>query len=297
MRPASEAPCTLFWPRSGCSPVPGPADLAGDQRQRDQAARIVGAVGVLRNAHAPEDDRRLGAREFARHGADDVGLDAADRRHLLRRVVLDALGKRLEAFDVGLDVLLVVELFRHDRVEHAVEHRHVGAVLELQHMRGMALERLAARVGDDHGRAALLRLLEEGRGHGMIFRRIGADDENHFGVLALVESSRHRAGADAFHQRGDRGGVAQPRAVIDVVGAETGAHEFLEQIGLLVRALGRAETGKTLRTVAVADFLQARRGAVERLVPGRLAEMRPRIGRVDELVRDLRHAVLADHRL
>ena len=34
------------------------ADLAADQRQRDQAARIVGAVGVLRHAHAPEDDRR-----------------------------------------------------------------------------------------------------------------------------------------------------------------------------------------------------------------------------------------------
>ncbi len=37
-------------------PGAGPADLAGDQRQRDQAARIVGAVGVLRDAHAPEDD-------------------------------------------------------------------------------------------------------------------------------------------------------------------------------------------------------------------------------------------------
>ena len=40
-------------------PGAGPADLAGDQRQRDQAARIVGAVGVLRDAHAPEDDRRF----------------------------------------------------------------------------------------------------------------------------------------------------------------------------------------------------------------------------------------------
>ncbi len=64
-------------------PGAGPADLAGDQRQRDQAARIVGAVGVLRDAHAPEDDRRLCAREFARHGAQHIGLDAADRRHFL----------------------------------------------------------------------------------------------------------------------------------------------------------------------------------------------------------------------
>ena len=38
MRPASEAPCTLFWPRSGCSPVPGrptwPVIIESAMRQR-----------------------------------------------------------------------------------------------------------------------------------------------------------------------------------------------------------------------------------------------------------------------
>ena len=42
------------------------ADLAGDQRQRDQAARVVGAVDVLGNPHAPEDDRGLGGGVGAR---------------------------------------------------------------------------------------------------------------------------------------------------------------------------------------------------------------------------------------
>ena len=101
--------------------------------------------------------------------------------------------------------------------------------------------------------------------------------------LHSLNGRRHRAGADAFEQRRHRRGVAQPRAVIDVVGAEAGAHQLLEQVGLFVRALGRAETGQRLRAVAVADFLQAGRGAVERLVPGRFAEMRPRIGRVDRI--------------
>ena len=55
-------------------PGAGPADLAGDQRQRDQAARVVGAVDVLRDAHAPEDDRRLGA-----------GVERARRRAGSRR--------------------------------------------------------------------------------------------------------------------------------------------------------------------------------------------------------------------
>ncbi len=102
--------------------------------------------------------------------------------------------------------------------------------------------------------------------------------------------------ADALHQRRHRRGVAEPRAVIDIVGAEAGAHQLLEQIGLLVRALGRAEAGKALAAMLVADVLQPLRGAVERLVPARLAEMRPRIRRVELVMRVLGHAVFADER-
>ncbi len=73
----------------------GTADLARDQRQRNQAARIVGAVHVLADAHAPEDDRGFCARIGARDLAQRLGRNAADRRHLLRR----------ELLDLGLEVL------------------------------------------------------------------------------------------------------------------------------------------------------------------------------------------------
>ena len=155
----------------------GPADLAGDQRQRDQAARIVGAVGVLRDAHAPEDDGAFGACVGARHFAQCCRLDAADRLHLLRREILDRSRQRREAFDVGLDVLLVVELLGDDDVEHGVEHRHVGTVPELHHLPGVALERLPARIHHDQLGAALGGLLEEGGGHRMVLGRIGADHD------------------------------------------------------------------------------------------------------------------------
>ena len=68
----------------------GTADLPRDQRQRDQAARIVGAVDVLADAHAPEDQRGARARIHSRHFAQRVGGNAADRLHLLRREFLDA---------------------------------------------------------------------------------------------------------------------------------------------------------------------------------------------------------------
>ena len=131
----------------------------------------------------------------------------------------------------------------------------------------------------------------------MIFGRVGADHHDDFRVLALVEGGRYRPRADPLHQRRNRGGVAEPRAMVDIVGAEAGAHQLLEEIGLLVRAFGRAEAGEPLGSVAVADFLQSGSGAVERFVPGRFAEMRPRVRRVDPLVRNLRHAIPADHRL
>ena len=67
----------------------GPADLPAHQRESDQAACIVGPVYVLRDAHAPEDHRALGAAEGLRDGADCLGVDAADFGDRLRAVACD----------------------------------------------------------------------------------------------------------------------------------------------------------------------------------------------------------------
>ena len=71
---------------------------------------------------------------------------------------------------------------------------------ELQHVRGVALQGLAARVHDDELGAALGRVLEEGRGDRMVLGRVGADDDDHVGVLGGHERRRHGARADALHQ-------------------------------------------------------------------------------------------------
>src|SRR6185437_16470797 len=90
--------------------------------------------------------------------------------------------------------------------------------------------------------------------------------------------------------------MAKPGAVIDIVGAKAGAHQLLKEISFFVRALGRAEAGERIAALRVADFLEARRGAIERLFPARLAEMRPRTGWIDVVIGILRHAILADER-
>src|SRR5207248_1076135 len=157
--------------------------------------------------------------------------------------------------------------------ENAVEHRDVGAWLELQHVRGVALERLPARIHDDELRAAFGRLLEEGGGDRMVLGRIGADDDDDVGILALVEGGRDGPRADRLEQSRDRGRVAEPRAVVDIVGPEAGTHQFLEEIRLLIRGLRRAEASERLRAVAVADSFEPGGGAVERLLPRGGAEM------------------------
>ena len=203
-------------------PGAGPAGLPAHQRERDQAAGVVGAVGVLRHAHAPEDDRRFGPRVRPGDRADDVGGDAADAaRHGFGRETGEMCLQLLEAFGVGLDVLPVVELLGHDDVHHGVEQRHVAAVLELQHVGGVALQRLAARVHDDQRRAALGRLLEVGGGDGVVLDRVGADHHDDVGVPDRGEGRGDRARADRLHECGHRGGVAEPRAVVDVVASRS----------------------------------------------------------------------------
>ena len=126
-----------------------PADLAGQHRQRDEAARVVGAVDVLRDAHAPEDHRRARRREHARHGADRFRIDAADRRHRFRaerrHVGADL---RETAGTVGNEAL-GDQAFLDDRVHHRVQQRDVGVGLELQVVRRVPRELGTARIGED----------------------------------------------------------------------------------------------------------------------------------------------------
>ena len=104
----------------------------------------------------------------------------------------------------------------------------------------------------------------------------------------------HRARADPFEQCGHTGGVAQPCAVVHIVGAKAGAHQFLKQVGLLVRAFGRAKTGQCIGAVLIADFHQRTTRQIERFLPCGFTEHVAPVVRVDAKIRRLGHARLAD---
>ena len=145
----------------------------------------------------------------------------------------------------------------------------------------MALQRLGARIHDDQLAAPLGELLEVGGGNRVVFGRVRADHDGDVGVLDLVEGCGDSARAHVFHERRNRGGVAEPRAVIDVVVLEGLPDELLEEVGLFVRTLGRPEAGNGLAAEIGADIAETEGRDLQRLVPGRFTEMGPGIGRID----------------
>ncbi len=67
--------------------------------------------------------------------------------------------------------------------------------------------------------------------------------------------------------------MAEPRTVIDVVGAEDGSDHLLEQVVLFVGDPGRSQPGQGVGTVLLFDVLEFGRHQVECFVPARFDEL------------------------
>ena len=167
----------------------------------------------------------------------------------------------------------VDQVFLDDDVHHRVEQRDVGVGLELQERDARGASSSERRGSHRISLVPLLHgVLDPARRDRVVHARVGADDDDDLGLGDVHHRVRDRARADALEQRDHARRVAQARAVVDVVAAKAGSHQLLEQVGLLVAALGRAEAGERLRAVRVAQLRQPAAGELERLFPGRLAE-------------------------
>src|SRR5262249_20166716 len=139
--------------------------------------------------------------------------------------------------------------------------------------------------GVDDGGAGAARLLEEARRHRVVRGGVAAGDDGHVGVDHVAVGGGDGARADALEQRGHAGRVAQPGAVVHVVGVEAGPDQLLEEVGLLVGALRRPEPGDRAGPALGVDLGQAAGDQVERLLPGRLPEVRQHLVVVDQPAR------------
>ena len=244
------------------------ADVAGGEGKVDEGEAGLGAVGVLGDAEAPVEAGLVGV-------ANDVGGafeggwgDAGEGFLAFGGPVADGGGDGLEVLDAVGDKVFVDEAVANDDVEQGVVHGDVGAGAALEMHVGPAGEFDGARVGDDEFGAAADGGLHLEGGDGVGLGGVGAGDVDDVVFGDLVERVGEGAGADAEAEGGDGGGVAEAGAVVDVVGAEDDAGEFLEEVVVLVEALGGAVDGEGVGAVGVADLGEAAGDVVEGFVPG-----------------------------
>ena len=152
-------------------------------------------------------------------------------------------------------------------MDHGIDQGHIGVGIKAQAAPGMARQIGPARIGNDNLQTAPGRILHPTRRHGMIAGGIGANHQNQLGMLDVAHLVADGTRAQSFQQSRHAGGVAQTRAVVHIVGTKTGAHQFLEQIGFLIAALGRAQTRQCLPAMLIAQLSQRTRCQIQRLVP------------------------------
>ena len=201
-------------------------------------------LAVFGHAETIIDRAVTGRCKEARRGAHFGGRHAGGGLHRLGGVWLrrDEAAPLVEGvgFAALADELLLDESLGDDHVREAVDQRDVGAGAQLQmvvgaHVRG-AYEIDASGIGHDEMRPFAQAALHLRGEHGMAVSRIRADHEDHVGLHHRIEILGSRRFAHGLAQAVAGRRVANPGAGVDVVVAEPGAHEFLHEIGFLVRA-------------------------------------------------------------
>ena len=108
--------------------------------------------------------------------------------------------------------------------------------------------------------------------------RVGTRDQDAVGIADVTYRVGHGAAAKGHPQTGDGAGVAETGAMIHVIGAKAGPHEFLEQIVLFVRAAGRGQPRDRVWSVRLYHLGQPGSDQVERRLPRDRHEVRRRPG-------------------
>ena len=162
---------------------------------------------------------------------------------------------------------VVVKRFVHYGAQHAADERRFAAWTGAQPELGEARQFSFALVNHDESGARLDRLFDWHGGDILLFGHIRADDQDGGRLLQLPNGVRGGAPAQDLAQR--RGQLrAQVGRYVYIVAAHNRAREFLRHIVVFVRAARRDYD----RVAVVAELLQATRGDVKRVGPGRLGE-------------------------
>ena len=222
---------------------------------------------MLAHAHAPQHHRGRRVGKGVGHFAQGGHIDATNGRHALGGEGLHMQSQGFKVAGALAHKGLVRPALGDDDVQQGVEQRHIGVGLERQMAPGVAGQISAARVHQHQARAPLHRIFDPGGRHRVVGAGVGANHHDQLGLGHIAHRVAHRPRAHPFEQCGHAGGVAQAGAVVDVVAAKTGAHQFLKQISFFIAALGRTKSGQTLGPVLLAQAHQTLSRQIQSFVP------------------------------
>ena len=158
------------------------------------------------------------------------------------------------------DEIVVDQVLRDHDVGHGVEEEHVRAALDRQVNGGDAARFCQARIDTDDLAALLLGPDDMAGDEGVRDRRVITDIEDDFCVFEFGNAERHGTFTDGLTESGNRWSVSNAGAVVDVVRADDGAHEFLRNVsGLIAGTAGRTGAHDGIRAVFLDDGFEAGR--------------------------------------
>lgn len=266
----SEAPCTLFWPRrADAEPAAGASDGSTQDGEVRQGTYAVGAVQMLGDAEPVQDGRTFGTAVESGGSPDVVGRDSGDAGDPFGRIVGQQVGEFVQSGGPVTEEARVGHAFVDEDVGEAVEEGDVRTGARTQVYVGMTCEAHGTGVGHDQGGACKCPLEEAGADDGVGFDGIGADDQEAVGGLDVVEGVGAAGPSEGGGESGGGRGVAEAGAVVDVVGADDGPQELLDEVVLLVGGTGGGDRGHRVGSAVEDGRAQAVGDPCHRLVPGR----------------------------
>ena len=182
------------WMQAGSRP----ADLTTQQTQTDQAARIIRAMDMLRDAHAPENNGVLCLRIQTRHLANFLRGYATHRRHALGRIVHHILLDQLKIGSALSNKFLVNQLLFDHSKQHGIQQRHIRIRFKLQKMIRCIGQFNTPGIDHHQGCSGALFLFDKRSRYGVVAGGVRANHQNQVCVSNIFDLIGNRTRTHAF---------------------------------------------------------------------------------------------------
>jgi hypothetical protein len=152
-------------------------------------------------------------------------------------------------------------------MSHAIQKSYIRSGFQLQkdirHPGGMR----HAWIGYYHDRTGILGPVNPAGENRMIFCQIRSDDEYALGIGEIPYGIGHSGCTQSAVQANYRGCMAQSGAAVHVLGAQN-SRELLNQVVLLIGALGGGKKADAVRTILLQGSAQTLGYKIQGFIPG-----------------------------